>query len=132
MLVLSMWEDNLVPGSTYKTYALMRADIERLSRLLSPSDHVSRSYTAGSSPANGYVVNENEDVLVRFRPQEKAVGSIESGIYKVFVWSTGADSARPLTLKRNSKVYEYIALLELDTNELMIYYCIYAGILESI
>lgn len=105
MLILSMWEDNLIAGNTYKNYGLFRADIERVNRLLPPSgDYVSRSYVAGSTPANGYSFNPGT-IVVRFRPQDRLVGSIEQGQYKVFVWSSGADTARPVTLKRNSKGY---------------------------
>lgn len=114
MLVLSMFEDNLVEGSTYKSYALMRADFERLCRFNPPNEYIARSYVAGTTPDNGYEIPENSSICVKFRPQEDMVGSIESGDYKVFIWCSGADTARPLRLKRNVKglwkVYEFSSL----------------------
>ena len=104
MLVLSMWEDNLVAGHTYKSYGLFRADIERVNRLLPPKGHIARSYVAGANPANAYSFNSGS-IVVRFRPQDRLVGSVEEKQYKVFIWSGGADSARPVTLKRNAKGY---------------------------
>ena len=105
MLVLSIYEDNLVNGTTYKSFALMRADLERLYRVRHPNDYIARSYVAGTSPHTGYFLplDTTNSIVVIFRPQDKLVGSIESGEYKVFIWSTGADTARPIQLKRNAK-----------------------------
>lgn len=113
MLVLSMWEENLSPGNTYKTYNLSRADIDRVNRLLPPNDYIARSYVAGATPSNNYKINR-KSIGIKFRTQDKYVGEIEKGTYKVFVWSGGADTARPVTLKRNSKglwkVHEFSSL----------------------
>lgn len=45
-----MWEESLVPGTTYKTYALCPADQQRLEAVQAPNDAVLRSYVSGTSP----------------------------------------------------------------------------------
>jgi hypothetical protein len=107
MLVLAVSERNVdkvkgaaaaAPG-TYKGYALSGA-FKAWLRLGERYKHCARSYAVGATPENRYTVDPAA-VTVRFKKQDKAVGSIESGTYKVFVCSAGADSCRPITMRRN-------------------------------
>jgi hypothetical protein len=84
------------------------ADRDRAARLLAPNTHVARSYVAGAVPGNGYAFDEGA-IVVKFRPQAKMAGSVASGERKVFVWSGGADTARPVTLRCNAKGFWKVA-----------------------
>jgi hypothetical protein len=102
LLVLSMAEENLKKSETggdYKGYSLNE------SFLLGQADkvpHCIRSYSSTTKTEDNYQLDP-KSVALRFRMQEKYTGSVESGMYKVFVCSTGTDSCRPITLTRNSK-----------------------------
>lgn len=107
MLVLAVSERNVdkvkgaaatAPG-TYKGYALSGA-FKAWLRLAERYKHCARSYAVGATPENRYTIDPAA-ITLRFKKQDQAVGSIESGTYKVFVCSSGADSCRPITLKRN-------------------------------
>ena len=102
MAVLSMWEENVVksdaPGN-FNGFILHRSDLDRLDRI---SEATARSYVTGTSPVNGYAIADGS-IEIGFRAQSRHAGSERSGTRKVFVWSSGADTARPITLKRNPK-----------------------------
>jgi hypothetical protein len=107
MLVLAISERNVgkakgaaasAPG-TYKGYALSGA-FKAWLRLGERYKHCARSYAVGATPENRYTFDPAA-VTLRFKKQDHAVGTIESGTYKVFVCTSGADSCRPITLKRN-------------------------------
>lgn len=114
MVILSMWEENVVkseaPGN-FNGYILHRSDLDRLNRI---SEATARSYVRGTSPDNSYTIAAGS-IEIGFRSQSKHAGSERSGTKKVFVWSSGADTARPITLKRNTrglwKVSEFSSLL---------------------
>ena len=60
-------------------------------------DHVPRSYVQGTSADEGYLLGQPPYVIkLKARDEEK-------GTAQVLVYSTGADHARPVTLKRNDK-----------------------------
>jgi hypothetical protein len=108
MLVLAVSERNVgkvggsaatPPPGTHKGYALSGA-LRALLKMGERSRHCARSYAVGATPDNRYSFDPAA-VTLRFRKQEKAVGSIESGTYKVFACTAGADSCRPITMKRN-------------------------------
>ena len=101
MIVLATAEDRLDPGNTYKGYALGRTGVYLMKQAVK-APHCMRSYAVGATPKNGYEIPKGK-VVLRFRKQDRFVGSIESGKYKVFVCSSGAASCRPVTLKRNKK-----------------------------
>lgn len=79
---------------------LSSMDRYRLRRVL---PYMARAYVDGAVPESCYALPNDEEIRLAFRPQEKYVGSVESGRYKVFIWS-GDESltARPLTLVRDS------------------------------
>lgn len=114
MCVLSMWEENVVksdaPGN-FNGYVLHRSDLDRLNRI---SEATACSYVRGTSPENGYAITGGS-IEIGFRAQSKHAGSERSGTKKVFVWSRGADTARPLTMRRNAngvwKVSEFSSVL---------------------
>ena len=60
-------------------------------------DHVPRSYVQGTSPDQGYALGQ-PPYVVRLKARDE-----EKGTAQVLVYSTGADHARAVTLKRNDK-----------------------------
>ena len=102
----AIFEDDLVDSD------LSDMDKYRLERV---KEFMARSYIDGTSPDDCYAIPDEDQVRLAFRDQDKYVGSIESGQYKVFIYSGDAElTARPLTLKRNSdgiwKVIEFSSL----------------------
>ncbi len=89
------------PNSPYafRGYEVLRARRELIERVDS-RPHLPRSYLAGTTVEDGYA-HPLDSATVRFRPQDRHVGSIADGDYKVFVHSSGAASARPVRLRRN-------------------------------
>jgi len=85
---------------TYGGYELSGSITEFL-RIFGSKKHCARSYAVGATPENDYAIPDEAAVVLRFRKQENYVGSIESGSYKVFVCTTGADSCRPITTTVN-------------------------------
>jgi hypothetical protein len=60
------------------------------------------AYPVGATRANKYVFDKSK-VSFRFRKQERLVGSIDSGKYKVFACSEGTATCRPMQMVRNDK-----------------------------
>jgi hypothetical protein len=106
LLVLTVSEDNVqkekdAKKGVYNGYSL-RGNVKNLLQVFEKNKHCARSYAVGSSPDNDYEMDP-KTVAMRFRKQDDYVGTIESGDYKVFVCSSGADSCRPLRLLANAK-----------------------------
>ena len=104
---LALLEDDLVGGS------LSAMDRYRLRRV---KEFMARAYVDGTTPDDCYQLPSDDEIALAFRPQDKHVGSVASGRYKVFVWSGDASlTARPMTLKRNQaglwKAVEFSSLV---------------------
>ena len=77
------------------------SDMDRY-RLRRVFPFMARSYVDGTGPSDCYALPNEDEISLAFRPQDKYVGSVESGRYKVFVWSGDKDlTARPMTLVRD-------------------------------
>jgi hypothetical protein len=63
--------------------------------------YVPRSYFKGTSPENAYELPSGK-LELEFNSNPYS-GDVKSGKYKIFVKSSGADTARPITLKMNDK-----------------------------
>lgn len=103
MMIVSMAEDNVIQSTgqdSYHGYGLHRSDIDRLARV---TPEIANSYIAGATPENDYTIPNPNCASVGFRDQEKYTANAAEGTKKVFIWSGGAATARPLTLKRNVK-----------------------------
>ena len=106
MMTNAIFEDDLVNSK------LSAMDRYRLYRV---KEFMARSYIDGTSPDDCYAIPDEDQVRLAFRDQDKYVGSIASGRYKVFVYTGDTTlTARPLTLKRNRdgiwKVVEFSTL----------------------
>lgn len=74
------------------------AVLRNLRDRLGDKPHVVRSYFVGTSPEAGYALPPT--LAVRVREQIRDVGPEEA---KVFVWSSGADTPRPMRLRRSPR-----------------------------
>ena len=98
-LVLSIAKRLLVKGNTYKGYALGNSD-QYLLNQLKKYPYVPNSYIKGSTPENNYTVKL--PFIYEFEYQRYS-GDPNSGEVKIFVYSSGADTPRPITMLRNEK-----------------------------
>ena len=90
----------LYEGDTYKGFSLRKSDLQLIELQLKKNNKIPDSYIKGSSPDNGYKADEPFEYEFKSNPYS---GDPEKGVYKIFVYCSGADSARPITLKKNSK-----------------------------
>jgi hypothetical protein len=97
----------------YQGWQLRRRDLQMIDLQLAGREYMPRSYVQGAAPENGYALPDPPHTL-RFVPDPRG-GDRDSGIAKVFVISSGADSPRPVTLHQNQrgiwKAYEWSSLL---------------------
>lgn len=85
----------------YKGWQLSVQDLQRIQLQIKGKEYLPRSYIQGATPENGYALPSPPFTIgCSDNPYS---GDVASGTYKVFVQSSGADSPRPVTLKRNDK-----------------------------
>ena len=97
----------------YKGWGILAIDFQRIQRQLRDKVWTPRSYFAGTGPQAGYRLPAPP---YKFEVSDNPhSGDADSGVYKVFVRSSGAASPRPVTLKRNNrgvwKALEFNSLL---------------------
>ncbi|XDD50223.1 hypothetical protein AB3N59_18035 [Leptospira sp. WS92.C1] len=97
----------------YKGFSLSRNLSDLIKRQIEQHPYLIGSYLPGSSTSNGYLPNS---VPYSFTlTANRFSGREESGTRKLFIPSSGADSPRPVTLKRNAKgvwkAHEFSSLL---------------------
>lgn len=99
-LVISVDRGALYEGDTYKGFSLRKSDMQLIENQMKKNKKIPNSYIKGSSPKNGYTVKEPYEFEFKSNPYS---GDPEKGMYKIFVFCSGADSARPISLKKNNK-----------------------------
>lgn len=97
----------------YQGWGILAIDFQRIQRQLRDSPWTPRSYFLGTDPKHSYRLPVPPyQFEISDNPHS---GDPESGVYKVFVRSSGAASPRPVTLKRNNrgiwKAVEWSSLL---------------------
>ena len=97
----------------YRGWQVRKRPLQLIQRQILDSPHIPRSYFLGTSPESGYELPEPPlRIECRSGPYS---GDADNGSYKVYVTSSGAPSARPVTLHRNQrgfwKAYEWSSLL---------------------
>ncbi|RHX82397.1 hypothetical protein DLM76_05505 [Leptospira yasudae] len=85
----------------YKGFSLSRNLTDLVKRQIEQHPYLIGSYLPGSSASNGYVPGSEPYSFTI--TANRFSGTEESGQRKLFIPSSGADSARPVTLKRNAK-----------------------------
>ena len=106
--VIGLWAFTVVLDSThiireedgYKGYSPKKIFTTYLRDYLKPRPFLAGSYVAGTSPQNGYTFPEGP---LRFELSRNPYSVIAEDRIKVFNGCSGADSPRPLIMKRNSK-----------------------------
>jgi hypothetical protein len=103
MLVLALHEGRLVKGGKgiYKGYSWGGGDAYHMNNLNKSYPWCRTAYPVGTTD-EAYAFDKRA-VKFRFRKQERLVGSIESGKYKVFACSAGTATCRPMQMLRNEK-----------------------------
>ncbi|MCA8923189.1 MAG: hypothetical protein KDD82_15345 [Planctomycetes bacterium] len=99
-LTLVMDRGRLTQGSNgYKGFEPGRQDLRDLDERVGSKPYLARSYVAGTTPSGEYrLPSPPFQVKVREQPHD-----VQAERAKVFVWSSGADSPRPLTLIKNNR-----------------------------
>jgi hypothetical protein len=113
-LAIAVDRDKLSEGPKgYEGWQLRASDIWLLHSQIKGKPHIPRSYVKGAIPENGYRLPAPPYVF-EFSDNPHS-GDPETGMYKVFVTSSGASSPRPVTVKRNDqgiwKAYEWSTLI---------------------
>lgn len=88
-------------SDSYKGYAISNATISLVKSQLGNYPYVINSYFPGATPENNYTPGSAPFSFEL--TANKYSGSVASGKIKLFIKSSGADSARPVTLKKNNK-----------------------------
>jgi len=100
-LVIAVDQDNLQKGEIYKGFELITPDMNLIKRqIIEKNRQLPNSYISGSSPENAYEVKLPYTFEFMSNPSS---GDAASGTFKLFVKCSGADSPRPLTLKKNNR-----------------------------
>ena len=85
----------------YKGWGILAIDFQRIQRQLRDKAWTPQSYFVGTDPQTRYQL---PDPPYQFEISDNPhSGDPDSGVYKVFVRSSGAASPRPITLKRNNR-----------------------------
>jgi len=85
----------------YKGWQLRNTDLQRIRTQLKGSAYLPKSYVQGATPENRYQM-PGPPYVFGFSGNPYS-GDPSTGTYKTFIASSGAASARPVTLKRNDK-----------------------------
>ncbi|MCO5168272.1 MAG: hypothetical protein M9894_18175 [Planctomycetes bacterium] len=97
-LTIAVDQDMLVDGDKgYRNKQLRNAALSSLKSNLGPRPYLPNSYVDGTSHESGYVLPQGP-LKIRFKTEED-----HGDRSKVFVYCSGADMARPITLKVNDK-----------------------------
>jgi hypothetical protein len=99
-LVASVDMQRLTAGNTYKGYDLNSSDLNLMKSQLNNNPRIPDSYIEGSSPENNYKTQLPYKFVFS---GNKYSGDKEKGTYKLFVKCSGADTPRPMSMKRNDK-----------------------------
>jgi len=99
-LVIAVDRGSLQEGNTYKGFSLRKSDMQLIQGQTGKNKKLLNSYIQGSSPENGYSIK----LPYVFKYTDNAYsGDKENGPYKLFLACSGADSPRPITIKKNNK-----------------------------
>jgi len=97
-LVISVDKSLLKEGKVYKGYKLGETDMDLIKRNLNNNKLIPNSYIIGSKPESSYKVK----LPFEYEFNVNLLGKAKDGT-KVFVKSSGADSKRPMVLKKNNR-----------------------------
>lgn len=97
-LTIAVHQGQLSSGDDgYGGKQLSNAALQHFKMTLDPKPYIARSYVEDATPDNGYALPSGP-LTINFQREDEADGTA-----KVFVYSSGADTPRPITLKVNDK-----------------------------
>ena len=99
-LVVAADRGSLREGDVYKGFALFNQDMDLIEKQLAKDKNIPNSYIKGSDPKTSYKISL--PYVYEFSSNAYC-GDPKTGTYKLFVKCSGADSPRPIGLKRNDK-----------------------------
>ena len=97
-LVISVDKSLLKEGKVYKGYELAVSDMDLIKRNMANNKLIPNSYILGSKPENSYKV----DLPYEYQFTVNLLGKAKEGT-KIAVKSSGANSKRHLTVKKNNR-----------------------------
>ncbi|MEZ4329684.1 MAG: hypothetical protein R3B40_30920, partial [Polyangiales bacterium] len=101
-LTVAIDREHLQEGAGgYKGLVPGRADVQAFTERNGGKPHIARSYLVGTSPEHGYALPIGP-LTVRVRDQQ-VPGESVGDVAKRFVHCSGADSPRPIGLRRNNR-----------------------------
>lgn len=98
--VLTVDRNNLSQGNVYKGFQLNNSDISRLKSQIKYNPKLADSYIKGGLPENNYSINQPYVYEYSTNPTS---GSEADGYMKLFIKCYGADSPRPIHVKKNNR-----------------------------
>lgn len=99
-MVVALDKSFLTQGNVYKGYSMTAQKKNFVKTYLGRYKNIANSYIKGSSPENGY--NVKLPYVFEYSTSSYS-GDLGNGTYKLFVKCSGADSPRPITLKKNNR-----------------------------
>jgi hypothetical protein len=100
-LVIAVSMDRLIEGDAYKGFKLMNHDMDLIKLQLGKQKYIPKSYFKSTSSENDYEIGKT-DLSIEYKSTQYS-GDKASGTFKLFVYCSGADTPRPITLKVNDK-----------------------------
>jgi len=95
----------------YKGYVPAQTDLSLIKRI-KEKPYLANSYFQNTSPKNGYALPKALQIKAVSNPYS---GNKDAGDFKIYIACSGADSDRPIRLKRNNrgiwKAHEFSSLL---------------------
>lgn len=98
--VVSVDRELLREGTVYKGYKIFNTDMNLIKNQMNTNKLIPNSYIKGSTTNNNYTV---ELPYVYQFSDNRYSGDKSKGIYKLFVACSGANTPRPISLKRNNR-----------------------------
>jgi hypothetical protein len=99
-LTVAVDASELTSGDIFKGKAPTKRRLRELKDRIAARPYLARSYFKGTTPENRYEIPSGP-LSIQIRHQDRDVFTEDSA--KVFVHSSGADSPRPITLKKNNR-----------------------------
>jgi hypothetical protein len=97
-LTIALDKSQLSKGDVYKGYR-PPSSLDFHLKNLSGKPYIARSYVVGTTPEGGYKLPSE----IKFKLSQNSYSKASNGDVKVFVQCSGADSPRPVTVRKNNR-----------------------------
>ncbi len=99
-LVIAADRGHLTEGNIYKGFQLMRSDLSLITSQLQRNPKIPDSYIKGGTPENNYSI---QLPYIYEYSENRTSGTENEGYMKLFITCYGADSPRPIHVKKNNR-----------------------------